>query len=497
MTEPTASRGKTVGPGAGPAVAAPKSKVPDAPPGKGAAFFQRADQLAETNCDYAIEMFLEGLKREPDNIARGHQGLREVSLKRKLKGGKPAGLMEQMKRRGGKTPVEKLVSAEFFLAKEPGNVGHMVAVMKAAQEAELPPVVKWVCDIILEAERQAAKPNKGILLHVLAAYEKINEYAQAIQACQLAIRAGSTDDALQAKLRDLSALNTVKQGKYDQEGDFTKGVRNMDEQTKLAQGEYFQQGRKALEARVESTRKDYLASPTVPGKIHGFVDALCKIEEESFENEAVDVLKKAFADTGAYQYKVRVGDIHMRQMTRRYRKLAEAGDKAAAIEQARKQLAFELDEYSERAVNYPTDLKIKFELGKRQLLSGRLDDAIASFQQSQRDPALHVRSLLYLGQAFAAKKWYREAAETYEKALTAEMTEERVKDVRFAYGDVREMMGDTAATGAEKIPLWQKALDEFSQVAQIDLRFKDVAARIERLRKKITDARAADNSPAH
>ena len=496
MTQPSGTRnpaaGKSPSGGKGllPDKSAPAAK--ELPAGKGAAFFKRAEQVAEmASWDFAIEMYLQGILREPDNIDRGHQGLRKVSLERKLKGGKPAGLLEQMRRRGGKTPPEKLINAEYLLAKEPGSVSHMVAVMKAAQGAELPTVVKWVCDIVLEAERQAAKPNKGVLQQIMTAYEDIQEYSHAINACQLALRASPNDDVLQSKLRDLSADNTRVAGKYGEEGSFSKGVKDMDKQRELAQGEYLQQSRKALEERVEAARKDYLASPIAPGKIHALADALCKIEEESFENEAIDVLKKALADTGSYQYKVRIGDIRMRQMTRRYRKLLEAGDKAGAADQARQQLAFEMEEFAERARNYPTDLRVKFELGRRQLLSGLHDDAIASFQQSQRDPGLHVRSLLYLGQAFAAKKWYREAAETYEKALATEMTEDRAKDVRYNFGDVLEKMGDAAPTPPEKIALWEKALDQFSQVAQVDLRYKDVAARIESLRKKIDAARGA------
>jgi tetratricopeptide (TPR) repeat protein len=342
--------------------------------GKGDAFFKRAEQVSETsNWDFAIEMYLQGLAREPENIDRGHQGLRKVSLERKLNGGKPAGMMEALKRRGGKDPVEKLINAEFLLAKDPGNVANMVAVMKAAQAAEVAPVTKWICDIILEAEGQAKKPSKNVLLQIMAAYEGIQQYPRAIQTCELALRGSPDDDMLQTKLRDLGATNTRVAGKYGEAGDFAKGVKDMDKQKKLAQGEYIQQTKGAREQRVEDSRADYLAAPKAMGKIHAFVDALCKMEDESYENEAVDVLNKAFSDTQAYQFKMRIGEIRMTQMKRRYRKLIEAGDKAGADEQARQQLAFELQEFGERAKEYPTDLNIKFELGRRQYLGGKLD----------------------------------------------------------------------------------------------------------------------------
>ena len=52
-----------------------------AEPGKGKAFFERADEVVETgNWDFAIELYLEGIQREPGNVVRGHQKLWEAAL---------------------------------------------------------------------------------------------------------------------------------------------------------------------------------------------------------------------------------------------------------------------------------------------------------------------------------------------------------------------------------------------------------------------------------
>ena len=146
-------------------------------------------------------------------------------------------------------------------------------------------------------------------------------------------------------------------------------------------------------------------------------------------------------------------------------------------------------EFTERSVNYPTDLGIKFELGRRQLLAGKLDEAIGSFQQAQRDPRRHLRAMNYLGQSFAAKGWYTEAAETFEKALEEEMGEDRAKEIRYNFGDVVEKIGDGRHSAAEKMAQYEKARDQFSAVAQIDYGYKDVRTRVENLRKKIEQAR--------
>ena len=445
-------------------------------PGKGKAFFDRAAQVAETgNWEFAIELYLEGIQREPDNIERGHQPLREVALKRKAQGGKASGFMESLKRKGGRDPLTGLINAERLLAKDPGSTNAMVGVLEASKKLNLPTITKWICDIILDAQRLAKKPNLGVQKLLIASYNGLEEFSSAIRACQMAIQLRPDDLLLAEDLRELMTKETIKKGKYDQEGDFTKGVKDMKGQMELAQRDSMVQGRDFLVQQIDKAREGYLASPTVPGKINSFVDALLKLEEEAYENEAIDVLVKANKDTGAYQFKMRVGDIKIRQMTRRYRKLLAEGDKPAAAEHARNQLEFELGEYAERAANYPTDLVVKYELGHRLFLAGRLDEAIAALQQAQRDPRRHVRALNLLGLAFQKKKWYHEAAETFEKAIQAELVEDQAKEIRYNLGDAYEQMGQ-----------FEKAQEQFSHVAQLDYNFKDVRARLESARKKLS-----------
>ena len=444
-------------------------------PGKGKRFFDRADQLAETgNWDYAIEMYLEGIRREPDNIEHGHKRLREVSLKRKAQGGKNAGLGEKLKHSRAKEPLDKLINAEYLLAKEPGSITYMDRVLKAAISLELRVVNKWICEILLETQRQANKPSMKVLMMLIKACHDNEEYALGIQACGMAQQLNPDSNELQEAMSELSAKYTIQKGKYGQEGDFAKGVADMDKQKELAQSDMLAQSKSFLEQEVQKARKGYQDSPTVPGKINGLVDALLKFEDESYENEATDVLTKAYADLSAYHFKMRIGDIKMRQMTRRYRKLVEQGDKQKVTDQLRLQLAFELEEYTERAANYPTDMSIKYELGRRQLLAGKYDDAISSLQQAQRDPKRHLMALNFLGQAFAKKQWFQEASETYERALQAEMPETRIKELRYNLGDC-----------LEKMDRLKEAQHQFSEVAQIDYNYKDARQRLENVRKKI------------
>jgi tetratricopeptide (TPR) repeat protein len=278
-------------------------------------------------------------------------------------------------------------------------------------------------------------------------------------------------------MRNLSAVYTIQKGKYDQEGDFTRSVKDMDKQQELIQRDALVQSESFLERQVREAREAYEAEPAVPGKINALVDALLKFEDEQHENEAIEVLKKAHQETGAYQFKMRIGDIVIRQMTRQYRERVDAGEKQAAAEHARKQLEFELQEYAERAQNYPTDLTIKYELGRRQFLAGQYDDAIGSLQQAQRDPRRHLSALNYLGQSFARQGLLREAAETYERALESEMPETREKELRYNYGKVLFDMKK-----------YENAREQFSRVAQADYNFQDVRERLQETDRKLEEA---------
>ncbi|MCJ7544784.1 MAG: tetratricopeptide repeat protein [Phycisphaerae bacterium] len=141
-------------------------------------------------------------------------------------------------------------------------------------------------------------------------------------------------------------------------------------------------------------------------------------------------------------------------------------------------MEFELEEYGERVVNYPTDLGLKFELGRRQLLAGRYDDAIGSLQQAQRDPHRAVRAVGMLAQAFAKKGWLPEAAKTLEKVLSQqELTEAQEMELRYGLGDVLEHLGELG-----------RALDNFSRVAMIDFNYRDVHVRVDNLRKKLSSS---------
>ncbi len=447
---------------------------------KAKAFFDRADQVAGTgNWDFAIEMYCEGLRLNPVEMERGHIRLRDVSLKRKMQGGKAAGMGDRRKHKPGKDPAANLANAAYLLAKDPGSETLMEMLLKAAVEVGDPVVIRWIGEIMLESQKQASKPNKRFCAVIMDSMADAKHYDLAIKACNLAQSVSPDDPILESRLGELGAEYTLQKGQYGVEGDFSKGVKDLDRQKELIQKDMLVKDEGFLQQQIAKSEKDYLESPLMPGKINSYVDALLKFEDESYENQAIDVLNKAFVDTKAYQFKMRVGDVKIRQMSRRFRKLKDTGDRDGATKAARDQLTFEVAEYRERASNYPTDLALKYELGRRLFLAGEYDDAIGYLQQAQRDPRRFVSVMNYLGLAFMRKDWWQEAIDTFLKVLDGDVSEDKSKDIRYNLG-----------LCFEKLNKLDKAQEQFSQLAQVDFNFKDVRTRLEAIRKRIQEAGA-------
>ena len=73
---------------------------------KATAFFERAEQaFGKANFDYAIDMYLEGLRCAPDALEEGHIPLRTLALQRKEKDGKKPSMVEKVKLLQGFIPI--------------------------------------------------------------------------------------------------------------------------------------------------------------------------------------------------------------------------------------------------------------------------------------------------------------------------------------------------------------------------------------------------------
>ena len=452
-------------------------------------YFTKADKVAYTlNYDYAIELYLDGLSFWPTAFEEGHFKLREIAIRRQASGGKKSGFGDgsKYKKISGKTPRDKMLKSEYLLSKDPENTGHMSDLVKAALEANFTDVCHWMADILFDTNLKSAKPDDKIYLLLMDIYEKIESYKRAVQACQNAVMLRPKDTALKDKLRDLSATATLKQGKYDGEGDFRDSIKNREEQEQLHAEELLLSNDDVHKRSIASAKLEYDEDPINQRAIDKYVTALCATDDYENEKLAVEVLEKAYKDTSQFYFKQRGNEILMRQQKRQMRELQDKykadpknKDNARKLrEHTIKTLEFELKHYALCVENHPTNRLYKFELGKRYLKAKKLDEAIPLFQDSRGDPRYRTQSLSYIGQCFFYKKWYMDAIESFQEAYENLDNKESAmaKELLYNLGRAYEADNNDA-----------EALVSYRKVAQLDFNFRDARDRVDALRKKERD----------
>lgn len=449
---------------------------------KAKVFFERARRVAETdNFNYAIDMYLEGLRCSPDAVQEGHIPLCEIALHRQGKGGKKPSMVEKMKRLRGKTPLEQMLNAEYLFAKDPGYLPYAEAMLKAATAGGYKKTVGWIANLIFQTNNAAEKPSLQTYLLLKDSYEAMGEFDKAVAACQCATRLKPDDGELTDEYQRLSAELAVIRGKYDQEGDFRHSIKDRESQEKLqAQASVIKTEDYRLLA-VEDARAAMAEDPNLPKNIFNLAEALSDLENDQAENEAMELLENAYKTKSDFSYKQRAGQIKIKQLKRKIKEAKKTLETNQEDTQAKSQVSelseelnrTELEHYRLCVENYPTDLRVKYEYGIRLVGKQRYDEAIPLFQEAQRDPRHKIPAMDKIGLCFFLKGWFADAIDVFTQAIKSyELKEDSIaKELRYNLARSYEQQGDMT-----------KALEIYRKIAQLDFAYKDVRQRIDKLR---------------
>ena len=278
----------------------------------------------------------------------------------------------------------------------------------------------------------------------------------------------------------------MRKGKYDDQEGFRQSLQDREAQESLQDQESITRRANIADQQIARARKELQENPNESGKVMPLVEALLNKDDAQAEQQAIQVLQDAHQQFGSYRFKQRASEIRMRANRRqardfRARLKADPDNQQLAQEYKRmikEHLEAELDHFQDSAKNYPTDMRLRFEVGRRLLQLGRYDQAIPALQEGQRDPKNHLRALSLLGQCFFKKKWYPDAIDVYTRALQSPDVAAGTigKELQYNLGRAYQAAGQT-----------EQAAKAYSAVAQIDFLYKDVRQRLDRLRSQNQD----------
>ncbi|MBN2316257.1 MAG: tetratricopeptide repeat protein [Sedimentisphaerales bacterium] len=451
---------------------------------KARAFFEKARSVAGTgNFDYAIDMYMQGLRYAPDALMEGHLPLCELGLQRREKGGKKSSMMDKVMRLRGKTPLEQMLNAEYLFVKNPNHLPYAEAMLKAALAGGYKKTAGWIANLVFQMANDSEKPSANTYILLKDAYCTLEQFDKAIAACQRASKLRPGDKALSDEYKDLSAELTMVRGKYDGEGDFRKSIKDRESQEKLhGQAGVVKTEDYRIKA-VEDARKKIAQNPDLPSNIFELADALSDLESEDAENNAIQLLENAYRDKSDFSFQRRAGLLKIKQLRRKIKEAEatlesnpnDAPSKAASEKLTAELDALELEHYRLCVKNYPTDLAAKYDYAIRLLKNKQYNEAIPLFQEAQRDPRRKISAMNHVGVCFFEKGWLDDAIDVFTRAMNAyELKEDTTaKELRYNLARAYEEQGES-----------QKALDVYRKIAQIDFSYKDVSQRVDELRAK-------------
>ena len=469
-------------------------------PGKAEKFFNHARTSADSRqYDYAIHLYVSGLRFDPGNYGC-HLELYEVAKRRKVNGGKPASRSEKRIKTGDKHPIDLMLHEEMCWAKDPLNSAHALNIMEHAvvidathEQLNLAEFAFWVGEAAMELCKNTKKPDKADFLKLYELFKRLGSYEKAIENCRIAIQLDPDDRDLDQMLKDIVTERTISEGGYGtgKEGGFVQGVKDMDQQMALENQDAITKTQSVIDSNIARRRQEYEEDRQDLDRMAKLVAVLREKKDEATDQEAIDLLDAAWQQTQQYKYRALIGDIRISQFRRRQHAAEKALKKDPNDAQAKAKLkdiakqrnTFELQEYSERAENYPTDMRIRFELGVRYFAAKQIDEAIGQFQQAEADPKHKAASQGYLGRCFASLDYMDEAVAALRKGIEAHGDPGDKLGMELQY----LLMGalERSATQSKSLDQAKEAQQTASQILQKDINYRDIRERMNQLKQLV------------
>jgi tetratricopeptide (TPR) repeat protein len=457
----------------------------------GSKLVDRAREAAKKkNYDYAVELFLEHLKVTPGDV-EARKELRFVERERfKVN---PPGMMQKMKigaavTQTRATPVSKkdpektIISCEETLKLDPTAVPVLLKLGEAASYANLNDVATAVFEDALTLDNKNIEGLR-LLGRVYRATEKLDK---ALVCFERLHKAAPQDLEGANMVRDIPAQMT-SQKVTGQDGK-VKGYQDLidkDAAKKLEQLSSRVRTPEQAKERIEQTLADIESkggkADNKTWRLLAEWAVMCKDYEK-----ALEFFDKAIAEKpDDYSSKEGKGDVKIKRYEETVKKLEGAlkkhpEDDAAGKEKLeaklekvqRELLDFTIYEYTERVEAHPTEYYLRLRLGKALYENDQIDECIKQLQQAKQASQCKGEAGYYLGQAFGMKKKIYALAVKELEAAREDMAEmdDLKKKITYLLGRLHE---------AAKKP--DKALAEFSAIAEVDYNFKDVTQRMEKL----------------
>ncbi|MBI2900261.1 MAG: tetratricopeptide repeat protein [Planctomycetes bacterium] len=438
--------------------------------------YKRAeDAFGKRNYDYARDLFKQILTLDPDHV-QTRKALRATILKKYQELGGPGKFTLMTKSAGASASIamnknkpDKLVEiCQNYLIDDPNSSKVRGVLAGALMDLNRFAGASAEAEMALETDAHNIAAAKVLV----GCYQKLGKIKEAQEILEKVSRHAPEDRDLERLQRDLAAQATMNKGFEDtKDKGFRAVIKDQAQAADLEKASHLIKSDADIQVQIEKLEAEMGENPTDP-KIPK------KIGDIYFE------IKKDFKTARDWYHKAsqlapqdsvlrdKVDDCMLKTLDVQIESASRASDPKLG-ELRTNRLRFAIQTFERRVHDRPTDMGLRFELGKYFLQSGPtyMDKAIAEFQQSVKDPKKKVDSHIFLGQAFQKKKMFDMADGQYQKAEEAGggILGEKILYIWYY-----------RACNLAESGQFPKALELGKKIMEEKIDYKDISARVDR-----------------
>jgi len=451
--------------------------------------YRRACEALETgNYDYAIELFREVLRQNPEypnaRVAlRGAERRRlegKPSIARKVLaplGGVVIGIKSLLSR----DPRKRLERYEDLLEKSPNSVSALIGAARAAHAAGF----NESAVLLLKDALKRKSRHKGALRLIADSLRDAGRRKEALTYLNRLLEMHPDNRELQQEIRDLQAVDHMET--YEMEG--AESFRDLIREKAEAKARGESEPEEAAPQETAAKRPEEEAIAQMLKELETDPENLTKIvrlsmlyqdigDYENARKVVKDALEKSPDD---YSLLERLGDLELHVRDRRIaeveaqlHKEPDRADLKNRLEQLqRERMQFTVQEYKWRVDRHPTDADLHFRLGLALFDTADYNGAIAAFQRAANVPGLMTDTAKMLGLCFMRKGQYDLAIEQLGLARDRHPNiDDKGKDILYLLAEAHEASGNA-----------EEALKLYKRIYSADINFRDVAQKVDALSK--------------
>jgi tetratricopeptide (TPR) repeat protein len=435
---------------------------------------QKAEEaLRRRNWDFAVELYQQLLELSPD-LGEARAGLRQAvkkrheakgggsKLLRALGGAAPLAMAKTLSKAGKHDAAARQL--ETYLATNPLDEEANMLLGTSLESAGHANSARAVYEFVAEI---APKSAEG-LRRAGAMTRRLGDPGKALEYYERALQADPRDqEALRAR-KDLAAeLALTGRGTPVQHS--REQIRDKDQARDLERASRMHLSDDDLRAELEQLEARYADAPDAE-----LMARLSEVNEKLKDLEsALSWAERCLAyRKDSFELVARVGDLRAKRIKKQISDAGKKGDQAEADRLEAELFGVEVEDWRRRVELRPADMAGRFQLGKRLHRAGDVGGAMSELQKAATDPRVKREAQVLLAQCFQSKGFLDLARAEYERALeSAGSLDERGKEILYHLGAIAEAEGKSAEARAF-----------YARIFGVDVGYRDVAARMERLR---------------